>query len=133
MPKPTTLETSGASSKKVPAKDATNGAGPSNKPMGFGMSTNPYLEKIFSYLNFDSKGNEREDTSFQSWIWTPIRELMVTRVPQDNSLQEVFRDSSDRYYAATKLPHLSLLVEHALTLEQSGSNTRIRDSFGSEF
>ena len=89
------------------------------------MSTDPYLEQIFSDLNFDSKGNEREDTSFQSWIWTPIRELMVTRVPQDNSLQEVFRDSSDRYYAATKLPHLSLLVEHALTLEQSGSNTRI--------
>ena len=133
QPKPTMSESSGASSRKVPTNDATNKARPSNKPTGSGMSTNPYLEQIFSDLNFDSKGNEREDASFQSWIWTPIRELMVTRVPQDNSLQEVFRDSSDRYYAATKLPHLSLLVEHALTLEQSGSNTRIRDSFGSEF
>ena len=119
------LETVGNSSRKVPTNDATNEAGPSNRPTGSGMSTNPYLEQIFSDLNFDSKGNEREDTSFLSWIWTPIRELMVIRVPQDNSLQEVFRDSSDRYYATTKLPHLSLLVEHALTLEQSGSNTRI--------
>ena len=64
QPKLTMSKTSKAPLGKVPTNDATNGVGPSKKPKGSGMSTNPYLEKIFSNLNFDSKENEREDTSF---------------------------------------------------------------------
>ena len=41
QPKPTMSETVGTSSRKVPTNDATNKVGPSNKPTGFGMSTNP--------------------------------------------------------------------------------------------
>ena len=59
--------------------------------------------------------------------------INVTRVVQDDDLQEVFKDSLDVYYAATRLPHLQFLVQHTLTIEKLGIETRIRDSYGNHY
>ena len=63
--------------------------------------------------------------------WKIEREIKVTRIFQDNPLQEVFHDSQDVYYATTKLPHLQFVVQHTLMLEhQEGHERRIIDKFG---
>ena len=48
---------------------------------------NQHLEKLFAEWKFE-------------------KEIKVTKVFQDNPLQEVFCDTQDVYYATTKLPHL---------------------------
>ena len=62
-----------------------------------------------------------------------MKDISVVKELQDNALKVIFRDSSDVYYVTAKRPHLELLVNHTLTLEQSSLQTRIRDSFGSKF
>ena len=58
--------------------------------------------------------------------WKIEREIKVTKIFQDNPLQEVFHDSQDVYYATTKLPHLQFVVQHTLMLErQEGHERRI--------
>ena len=84
----------------------------SSNPMGWDM-------------NFDER-----DVSFE---WKPIRDIKVTKVFQDNVLQEVFKDSYEVYYATTRLPHLRFLVQHTLTIEQLGIETRIRDEHGNDY
>ena len=45
----------------------------------------------------------------------------------------VLRNVSDCYYAPQRLHPFDFLVDHTLTLEQSGSKAIIRDSFEDEF
>ena len=90
-----------------------------------GTSTNPYLEKLFADFHFDEGG--------ESFGWQPVRDIKVTKVFQDNVMQEVFKDSSDVYYATTKLPHLQFIVQHTLTIEQMGLDTRVMDEHGNQF
>ena len=62
--------------------------------------------------------------------WKIEREIKVTKIFQDNPLQEVFCDSQDVYYATTKLPHLQFIVQHTLMLEhQTGYESKIIDKF----
>ena len=66
--------------------------------------------------------------------WTVEKEIRVTKVFQDDPLQDVFYDSEDVYYATTKLPHLQFIVQHTLTLErQTGHESRIIERFGNYF
>ena len=62
-----------------------------------------------------------------------MKEIHVVRVFQDNTLQEVFKDSLRVYYATTRLPHLQFLAQHTLILEKSGLETRLRDHNGNQF
>ena len=76
---------------------------------------NQHLEKLFSE-------------------WKIEKEIKVTKVFQDNPLQEVFCDSQGVYYATTKLPHLQFVVQHTLPLEhQTRHESRIIDKFGNYY
>ena len=92
------------------------------------MLSNPSHEKLFEDVSLNAEGKAR----FQFLDWKPVRTVSVVKVLQDDALQVVFQDSSDIYFATTRLPYLDFLVDHMLTIEQSGSETRIRDSFGRE-
>ena len=110
---------------------ATQEAGTSYKPTGSGESTNPFENNRFE--NFGINEKEPEDLSFQFWEWTPVREFWVVKVLQDDVLQEVFKDSSDVYYATTKLPYLDIPIRHRLTLQKSENKTRVVDTYGNQF
>ena len=66
--------------------------------------------------------------------WKIERKIKVTKIFQDNPLQEVFYDSEDVYYTTTKLPHLDFIVQHTLMLErQTGHESRIINKFGNYY
>ena len=62
-------------------------AGTSSKPTGPGMFHQSSLDNLFDEFNLD----EEEIGSFQFWGWKSIREIKVTKVFQDDVLQEVFK------------------------------------------
>ena len=76
--------------------------------------------------------NQHLDKLFAEWKIE--KEIKVTKLFQDNPLQEVFYDSENVYYATTKLPHLQFIVQHTLMLErQTGFESRIIDKFGNNY
>ena len=119
----------GPMSFEVPNPEATtsglNKIGTSTNPTGLGLDHKSPLDKLFADFHFD-EGDE-------SFKWKLIRNINVTKVFQDNVVQEVFRDSSDVYYETTRLPHLQFLVQHTVTLEQLGLETRVRDEHKNHF
>ena len=66
-------------------------------------------------------------------LWTPVRNMKVFRVSQDDPLQEVFRDASGVFYATTKLLHLQFVAQQALRMEQSRFDMQIRDTNANEY
>lgn len=102
-----------------------DGIGTSTKPHGSKGPQQSSIDKLFDDLGLGKKDESPE--------WNPIRDISVVRVSQDNTLQEVFKDSSGVYYATTRLPHLQFLAQHTLILEKSGLQTRIRDHNGNQF
>lgn len=108
-----------------PTSSMLNTAGTSTNPTGLGAPHKPNLDKLFASLHLDEE--------VESFKWTPIKAIKVTKVFQDDLMQEVFRDSADTYYATTRLTHLQFLVQHTLTLEQSRPDAHIRDEQGNQF
>lgn len=60
-------------------------AGTSTNPMGLGSAHKSPLNELFEDMYFDER-----DVSCR---WKPIGDIKVTKVFQDNVLQEVFKDS----------------------------------------
>ena len=124
-----------ASAKEMTREPTSNAANHeaemSYKPTSSGESSNPFEDNAFENLGLHEK--EPESLSFQFWEWTPMRDIWVVKVLQDDCLQEVFKDSLDVYYATTKLPYLDTPIRHKLTLQKIEDQTRIVDTYGSQF
>ena len=100
-----------------------------SEPTGPGMSPNPFIEKSFLNLEREEEGAE----SFRFWDWVPKNEIKVTKIFQDNGLHEIFKDSSNNFYATTKLLHTRLPVQHTLIEEQKDLETRHVDANSNHF
>ena len=66
--------------------------------------------------------------------WETVFEVYVTKVPQDDPFQEIYKDDQNTYFGTTRLltetlPNLQVLVVESF----GGKPSRIRDRFGNEY
>ena len=62
-----------------------------------------------------------------------MRDIAVTKVKQDDAWSEIFKDSTEAYYATTKVPGEHFLFNWTTTLEQLNFDTRLVDKKGNNF
>ena len=84
------------------------------------------FNELFPNLRWEKdKGNTRTRNANKQWVMQ--NEIPVTKVFQDDHIQEVFHDAYETYYATTKHANLELPVTHVVVVERlEGSASRIR-------
>ncbi|KAI5079973.1 hypothetical protein GOP47_0005452 [Adiantum capillus-veneris] len=86
------------------------------------------------HLNGKRKNKEKLDVDISNNHWKILRGIPVSKVPQDDSIKEVYKDAWEAYYATTRLPRLELPLVHKVLIEkQAGNMIPIGDRWGNEY
>lgn len=105
--------------------------GPSNAP-----SSKPSIDDLLLVdlnLERDRKGKSKMDQGAENQ-WEFVRQIPVTKVLQDDPLQEVYKDSLEGYYATTRLPELDLPLALVVVVEKlAGHMNRIVDKWANDY